>query len=86
MRLRRDESVPLLPAGAILLLLREMAIFLGGADEVWDIVEMVLAVSAAIDGDRRGDMGDVIDCVEIDGDFKGLIGCIGNCTCCCTGW
>lgn len=78
--------VPLLPAGAMLLFLREIGIFLGGADEVCDIVEMVLAVSAAMDGDRKGDIGDVIDCASTDGDFKDLMGCMGNCTCCCTGW
>jgi hypothetical protein len=75
-------SVPLLPAGAILLLLREMGIFLGGADEVRDIVEMVLTVSAAMEGDRNGDTGHVIDCAATAGDFKGLMGCIGSCTCC----
>ena len=44
---------------------------MGGAEDTWDIDEMVLAVSAAMDGDRNEDPGDAIDCVAIEGDFKG---------------
>jgi hypothetical protein len=64
----------------MLLLLLEMGIFFGGADDAWDIDDMVLAVSAAMDGDRIDDTGDVIDCVAFEGDFKGCIGYIGSCT------
>jgi hypothetical protein len=46
---------------------------------------MVLAVSAAMDGDRNDDTGDAIDCVAIVGDLMACPGCIGICTCCCTG-
>jgi hypothetical protein len=87
---RVEKSLPLLPAGAMLLLLLEIGIFFGGADDVCDIDDIVLAVSAAMDGDRNDDTGDVIDCDTIVGDFKGCIGCIGSCTgctggyCCCT--
>jgi hypothetical protein len=52
----------LLSAGTILLLLLAMATLFGGADEAWDIDEIVLAVSAAIDGllidERDGDVTD----------------------------
>jgi hypothetical protein len=83
-----QTNLPLLPAGAILLLRREIGIFLGGgADDACDIDDMVLAVSAAIDGDRIDDTGDASDCVAIDGDFHGCcVGCIGNCTCCTGGY
>jgi hypothetical protein len=70
--------LPLLPAGAILLLLLEIGIFLGGGVDAYDIDDNVLAVSAVIDGDRNDDTGDAMDCVAIDGDFKGDIGCIGS--------
>ena len=67
-------SSPLLPAGAMLLFLRAMGTFLGGCVEACDIEEMVLAVSAMRDGDRKDDTGEAIDCVAIDGDLS-----------CCTG-
>jgi hypothetical protein len=84
----------LLSAGIMLLLLLAMATFFGGADDAWDIDDIVLAVSAAIDGDLIEDaVGDVMDCVVTDGDFNGRIGCMGNCTgcgcgcgCTCTCW
>jgi len=66
----------------MLLLLREMGTFFGGADDAWETVDMVLAVSAAIDGDRIDDTGDVTDCGAMVGDLNGCEGCIGNCTCC----
>jgi hypothetical protein len=76
-----NEGIPLLSAGMILLLLLAMATFFGGADDAWDIDDIVLAVSAAIDGDFIGNMlGDVTYCVCIDGDFCSRMGCIGNCT------
>jgi hypothetical protein len=73
----------------ILLLLLAMATLFGGgagADDACDTDDIVLAVSAAIDGDLIDEtVGDVMDCVVIDGDFNGRIGCIGNCTGCCCG-
>jgi hypothetical protein len=59
----------------MLLLRREIGIFLGFADDACDIDDKVLAVSAAIDGDRIDDTGDASDCVAIDGDFHGC--CVG---------
>jgi hypothetical protein len=58
----------------MLLLLLEIGIFFGGAEDAWDIEDIVLAVSATMDGDRNDDIGDVIDCVAMEGDFKGCIG------------
>jgi hypothetical protein len=58
----------------MLLLLLEMGIFFGGAEDAWDIDDIVLAVSAAMDGDRNDDIGDVIDCVAMEDDSKGCIG------------
>jgi hypothetical protein len=75
---RGTKSLPLLPAGAILLLLLEIGIFLGLADDACEIVDMVLAVSASIDGDGIDDSGEAIDSVTMDGDFNGRIGCIGS--------
>ena len=49
-----------------------------GADEAWDIDEMVLAVSAVIEGDLIDDTGDAIECDVTDGDFTGRIGWIGS--------
>jgi hypothetical protein len=80
------ESLPLLPAGAILLLLLAIGIFFCGCVDAWDIDDIVLAVSAAIDGDRNDDTGEAIDCVAMDGDLRGRIGCIGSCTCCTGGY
>lgn len=53
----------------MLLLLLAMGILFGGAEEAWDMEDMVLAVSAVIEGERMDDPGDVIDWVVIDGDF-----------------
>lgn len=66
----------------MLLFLLAMGTFFDGAEDAWDIDEIVLAVSAAIDGDLIDDTGDNIGCVVTDGDLIGCIGCIGNCSCC----
>jgi hypothetical protein len=72
-------DLPLLPAGAILLLRRAMGIFLGGCVEACDIVDIVLAASVAMDGDRSDDTGDAIECeVAMEGDLSGCTGWIGN--------
>lgn len=54
-------GVPLVPAGAMLLLLLDIGILLGGADEAYDIDDIVLAVSAINDGDLMEETGDAID-------------------------
>jgi hypothetical protein len=80
----RNKGIPLLSAGMILLLLLAIATLFGGADDAWDSDDIVLAVSVAIDGLLIDDMlGDVTDCVCIEGDLRGRMGCIGNCTGCC---
>lgn len=64
---------------AILLVRLAMGILFGGAEDAWEMDEIVLAVSAAIDGDLIDDIdGDVTDCVGIEGDFIGLIACSGS--------
>lgn len=90
-----DLNSPLLPAGAMLLFLRAMGTFLGDCVEACDMEEMVLAVSAMRDGDRKDDTGEAIDCVANDGDLSGCTGCMGSwsgcaggkgccaCTCAC---
>jgi hypothetical protein len=78
-----EMDIPLVPAGTMLLLLLEIGILFGGADEACDIDDIVLAVSAVNDGDLMDETGDTIDRVVMDGDFNGCIGCIGICACCC---
>lgn len=65
---------PLLSVVAILLALLAIGTFLGGADEACEIEEMVLAVSAAIEGLRMDDTGETIDCVVTEGDLAGRRG------------
>jgi len=62
----------------MLLFLLAMGILFGGADDAWDIDDIVLAVSAATDGDLIEEtVGEVIDCAATDGDLSDRIGCIG---------
>lgn len=62
----------------MLLLLLAMAILFGGADDAWDIDDMVLAESAVMDDDLMEEaVGDVMDCVVVDGVLTGRIGCMG---------
>jgi hypothetical protein len=56
-----------------------MGIFLGGCVEACVIVDIVLAASVAMDGDRSDDTGDAIECeVAMEGDLSGCTGWIGN--------
>jgi hypothetical protein len=65
------KSIPFVSAGMILLLLLAMAILFGGADEALEMDDIVLAVSAAIDGDLIDDTdGEITDCVVTDGDLN----------------
>lgn len=55
-------DIPLRSLGAMLLPLLAMGTLLGGMDEPYDIDDMVLAVSAAMEGDLMEDtVGEVID-------------------------
>lgn len=55
-------NLPLLSVVAILLVRLAMGILLGGADDAYEMDEIVLAVSAAIEGDRIDETeGDVTD-------------------------
>jgi hypothetical protein len=50
----------------------------GGTDDACDIDDIVLAVSAAMEGDLIDDtVGEVMDCDAIDGVLIGCTGCIG---------
>lgn len=60
---------PLLPAGAIVLLLLAIGTFFGGGVDACDSDDMVLAVSATMDGDLNDETGDAIESVAIDGDL-----------------
>lgn len=62
----------------MLLFLLAMGILFGGAEDAWDTDDMVLAVSAATDGDLIEEMvGEVMDCVVTYGDLSDRTGCIG---------
>ena len=55
-------DIPLRSLGAMLLPLLAMGTLFGGMDELCDMDEMVLAVSAAMEGDLMEDtVGEVID-------------------------
>jgi len=73
--------VPLISAGArVALVRRAMGVFGAGPDEAWEMVERVLVVSVAREGDLADEDsdGDAMDCVDCDGHgFKGHVECMG---------
>ena len=70
-----SDGIPLVSVVMMLLLLLEMATLFGGADEAHDLDDIVLAVSAAIDGDLMEDVvGDMTDCGAVEGDWSGPAG------------
>lgn len=79
----------------MLLLLLAMATLFGGADEAWDINNIVLAEPAVMDDDLMEEAaGEAMDGVVVDGVLTGGTSCMGiwtGCICCggggggCTG-
>lgn len=73
--MRKPDCIPLVSVVTMLLLLLEMATLFGGADEAYDLDDIVLAVSAAIDNDLMEDVvGDMTDCDAVEGDWSGPVG------------
>jgi len=61
--------------GTIELFLLAMGILFGGTEDAWDVADMVLAVSVAVEGDvTRDGEGDVMERDVTGGDLRGRMG------------